>query len=222
MSRELLDSVIVEPKQTAEACVIWLHGLGADGHDFEGIVPELHLPETLAVRFIFPHAPIRPVSLNAGMPMRAWFDIYGLDFGSEQDEVGIRQAEGDIIDLIEQQQAQGIQANKIVLAGFSQGGALALHCGLRYPQSLAGIIGLSTVLPLADRIEAEMNPANRQVPIFLAHGELDPVISPQLGQATREWLTGLGYPVEWHSYAMQHTVSADEVREIGQWLARIL
>jgi phospholipase/carboxylesterase len=196
--------------------VIWLHGLGADGHDFAPIVPELALP--FAVRYVFPHAPVRPVTINAGMPMRAWFDISALRPGVE-DEAGIRASEALVAELIAREQRAGAKAEEIVLAGFSQGGALALHAGLRARLRLAGILALSSYLPLASRLQAEASPANRETPIFLAHGAQDPVIPIELGIASKHALEAAGYAVAWHRYPMAHSVCAEEIEDIRDWLA---
>ncbi len=206
-----------------DAAVIWLHGLGADGHDFEPIVPELNLPPEWNLRFVFPHAPMRPVTLNNGFVMRAWFDIYSLDIGSQVDEEGIRDSQRILEGLIEEQLDQGIDSRRIVLAGFSQGGTIALYTGLRYARPLAGLMGLSTVLAPADTLERERSEANLSVPIFLAHGDRDPVLAPELGYRSRALLERLGYAVEWHEYSgMQHSVSMQEIRDISDWLQRVL
>lgn len=210
--------VIIAPNAPSKHTVIWLHGLGADGHDFEPVIPALSLPKGLAVKFILPHAPIQPVTLNGGMPMRAWFDLYGLDFKTQQDKQGIARATASLTTLIENEIAAGIPASNIVLVGFSQGGALALHTALSYPRSLGGVIGLSTVLPLADQIETHLHTANATLPIFLAHGSLDPVLSINLGLMTKERLEELGYTVDWHEYPIGHTLCGAEIDAISQWL----
>jgi phospholipase/carboxylesterase len=202
--------------------VIWLHGLGADGHDFEPIVPELRLPAALGVRFVFPHAPVRPVTINGGMPMRAWYDITGLGPGSAEDENGIRSSAEAVEELIAAEKERGVPAARIVLAGFSQGGAIALHAGLRHPERLAGIMGLSTYLPLQASFESERNPANNDTPIFMAHGRQDPMLPYELGDNSCRYLKGLGYDVEWHEYRMEHAVCMEEIRDIGTWLRRVL
>lgn len=207
----------------ADAAVIWLHGLGADGHDFEPIVPELGLPPGLNIRFVFPHAPMRPVTLNNGYVMRAWFDIHSLDLGADVDEQGIRESMKIVEALIEEQLQQGIDSRRIVLAGFSQGGTVILHIGLRYPRPLAGLMGLSTVLAPVEGTESELSEANRNISIFLAHGDRDSVLAPELAYRSRALLERLGYSVEWHEYpGMQHSVSAQEIRDISQWLQRVL
>lgn len=199
--------------------VIWLHGLGADGHDFEPIAPELAVPGR-PLRFVFPHAPVRPVTLNGGIPMRAWFDVYGLDRSGPQDERGIREAERTVRALIRRENERGVPTARIVLAGFSQGGAVALHGGLRYSEPLAGLIGLSTYLPLEWTVEAEAGAANRATPIFMAHGTLDPLVPPGLGQSTRDLLRRLDYSIEWRTYPIEHAVSAEEIADVRDWLSR--
>ncbi len=203
------------------ASVIWLHGLGADGHDFEPIVPDLQL-DGLGLRFVFPHAPVRPVTLNQGMRMRAWFDVHGLDRRSPQDEAGIRESERRVQALIRRESERGVPPGRIVLAGFSQGGAIALHTGLRYPERLAGLLALSTFFPLSRTLEAEAAPANRSVPIFQAHGTQDPLVDVGLGESTRDFLRDRGYAVEWKSYPMPHAVCAEEVADVRRWLGQVL
>lgn len=222
MTEELLECVEAGAGSDARASVIWLHGLGADGHDFEPIVPELRLPASLPVRFVFPHAPVRPVTLNGGMAMRAWYDIIALGGNAQQDEQGIRQSEAQVHALIRRENERGIATGQIVLAGFSQGGAIALHTGVRYPERLAGIMGLSTYLPLAESVAAERSSVNAQTPVFMAHGTEDPVLPVQLGQRSREQLESLSYAVEWHDYPMQHAVCLEEIQAIGAWLQRVL
>jgi len=214
--------VEIETGPAPGAAVIWLHGLGADGHDFEPMVPELVGRGERALRFIFPHAPVRPVTLNGGLPMRAWYDILGLHRGAEQDEAGLRASERGVQALIRAQQAHGIGAARIVLAGFSQGGAMALYSGLRYPEPLAGIIGLSCYLPIIAALEAERHAANRATPILLAHGEYDSIVDPAYGKATRTTLEQAGHRVEWHSYPMAHAVCSEEVAAIAAFLRRVL
>ena len=218
----LPETVEVEPRNAADASVILFHGLGADGHDFESIVPELRLPASPSVRFVFPHAPLRPVTINGGMRMRAWYDITGLDRRSIQDESGIRESARSADALVLREQQRGIAADRIVLAGFSQGGAIALFAGLRQPARLAGILALSTYLPLADTLDAEAHPASAAVPIFLAHGTFDPVVPLALGEVTRKHLASLGYDVDWHTYPMPHSLCGPEVADIREWLLRAL
>lgn len=216
-------AVIIEPDTDHRASVIWLHGLGADGHDFELIVPEMRLPARLGTRFIFPHAPMRPVTINGGMPMRAWYDVKTQDLLREEDEGGIAESTGIINRFIAAEINLGIAAKKIILAGFSQGGAITLHCGLRYPQRLAGLIALSTYLPLPGRLAAEEQKTNgKAVPILMMHGEYDPVIPVQAGLQSRDFLNQSGYNVEWHSYPMQHSVCLEEIQYIGRWLEKVL
>jgi len=218
----LPETVEVEPPARADASVILLHGLGADGHDFESLVPELRLPAAPPVRWVLPHAPIRPVTINAGHRMRAWYDIAGLDRRSPQDEAGIRESAETLRALVARERERGVAADRIVVAGFSQGGAIALFGGLRQPERLAGILALSTYLPLHDRLEAEAHPANAAVPVFMAHGTLDPVVPPALGEASRALLQARGYDVEWHTYPMPHSVCAEEVEDVRAWLLRAL
>jgi phospholipase/carboxylesterase len=219
----LLDAIEVETgggrAGTAEAAVIWLHGLGAAGHDFEPIVPELGLPATLRLRFVFPHAPVQPVTINGGLAMRAWYDITN---DGRQDAAGIRASQQRVEALIEREKSRGVAPARIVLAGFSQGGAIALHTGLRHPERLAGILALSTYLPLADTLAAEAHPANREAPIFMAHGTEDSLIPLARARASRDALQALGYQVEWHEYPMPHSVCAEEIAHIGAWLTRVL
>jgi phospholipase/carboxylesterase len=202
--------------------VIWLHGLGADGNDFAGLVPELDLTGCPAIRFIFPHAPAIPVTINGGYVMPAWYDILGTDLISRQDAAGIRTSEKAITALIEREMARGIPASRIVLAGFSQGCAMALHTGLRFPQALAGIMALSGYLPLAEHFAAERTAANAHTPIFMAHGSQDPVVAPARGEASRDLLVRLGYPVQWHSYPMPHSLHPREVADIAVFLSQVL
>jgi phospholipase/carboxylesterase len=216
-----MDTLEIETGPQPGAAVIWLHGLGADGHDFEPIVPELDLPDAPQVRFVFPHAPVRPVTLNQGMRMRAWYDIFRLGGGPE-DEAGIRASEGLLKGLIEKQKAGGIPASKIVLAGFSQGGAIALQTALRYPERLAGVLALSTYLPLAGHVEKERSEQNRSTPIFMAHGTYDDVIPMHRADDSRRLLEKLGYPLEWHSYPMPHSVCPPEIDDISAFLRRVL
>lgn len=217
-----LDSVIVEPSGPTRRSVIWLHGLGADGHDFEPVVPELRLPADAGVRFIFPHAPVRPVTLNGGMPMRAWFDIASLDRNGPFDTAGIAQSVQQVEALISAELSAGRSAGDIVLAGFSQGGVIALHTALRYPAALAGVMALSTYLPGHQGLIAEASSANASLPVFLAHGQMDPVLTFELGEQVRDVLTGAGYPLTWHAYPMAHQVCAEELAHIGAWLREVL
>ncbi len=216
---QTLESLEITGAGTIDSSIIWLHGLGADGHDFEPVVRELNLPST---RFILPHAAYRPVTVNNGYVMRAWYDIFDLGLGSEQDEEGIRQTQLQIEALIAQEQARGIAPSRIVLAGFSQGGAIALHTALRYPLRLAGLIALSTYLPLESKLAQEAHEANRQLPIFMAHGSFDEVISLEISKASLNILTQSGYDVDWHEYEMGHSVCAEELADIRTFLGNIL
>lgn len=218
----VLPHVQIETAPNPTAAVIWLHGLGADGNDFAGLLPELDLSGCRPIRFIFPHAPSMPVTVNGGYVMPAWYDIRGADLLSRQDDVGIRASELAIRALIEREIARGIPASRIVLAGFSQGSAMALHTGLRYPQTLAGIVALSGYLPLAETFAAARSDANARAPIFMAHGIQDPVVIPARGEASRDLLTGLGYAVQWHSYPMPHSLHPQEIVDIAAFLAHVL
>jgi phospholipase/carboxylesterase len=222
MTASLLPSIELETGAHPDAAVVWLHGLGADGNDFVPIVEEMRLPPTLSVRFVFPHAPVRPVTINNGFPMRAWYDIYAADLANRADVLGVRQSQAAVEALVARERARGVAARRIVVAGFSQGGAIALFTGLRHAERLAGIVALSTYLPLPDRLAAEAAPPNRDVPIFMAHGTLDPVVRPEWGESTRRGLTAAGYPVEWHTYPMPHSVVWEEVEAIRDFLARAL
>jgi len=214
--------VIVETGANPVACVIWLHGLGADGHDFEPIVPELRLPESLPVRFVFPHAPHRPVTLNGGTVMRAWYDIAIDARGFHQDAGHIRESEQAVRRLLIDEQERGLSSRQIVLAGFSQGAAMALHTGLRYESPLAGIMALSMPIPLAERIPEELHESNRATPVFIAHGTDDQVVPFAMGEFGRRVLERASLSLEWHSYPMGHTVCADEIHDIRAWLQRVL
>ena len=216
-----LETIEIETGAKPVAAVIWLHGLGADGHDFEPIVPELKLPASKPVRFIFPHAPQRPVTINMGMRMRAWYDILQLGGGAE-DEAGIREAQSMLESLISGEKKRGISASRIVLAGFSQGGAIVLQTALRHPERLAGVMALSTYLPLSNFLAKEKNPANKDLPIFMAHGQYDNMIPMDRAQRSREMLEALGYKLEWHDYPMPHSVCPEEIADISAWLLRIL
>ena len=213
----LLPRVEIEPATDARFSVIWLHGLGADGNDFPPIVPELGLPESAAVRFVFPHAPSIPVSINGGMRMPAWYDIRDMDLANRHDEAGIRASAQALEALIRNECERGIPAERIVLAGFSQGGAIAAHVALRYPERLAGLVMLSTYLVLDSTLEQERHAANADLPVFGAHGSLDPMVVPGRGEAARDQLTSLGYEVEWHEYPMQHQVCLEEIADLGAW-----
>ena len=206
-----------------DACVIWLHGLGADGHDFEPIIPELRLDPGLNIRFVFPHAPMMPVTINQGFVMRAWYDIRTADIGNEPDEKGIRASAGLLDAMVDAEIAGGIAPERVVLAGFSQGGVIALQAGLRYSKRLAGIIALSTYLPLEDALESEKSEANADIPILLAHGTADPVIPVNLAYRSLKKLEKSAYKVEWHEYkGMPHSVSEQEIFHIAEWLEKVL
>ncbi len=217
-----LETVEVETARDPEACVLWLHGLGADGHDFEPIVPVLDLPERPAIRFVFPHAPLQPVTLNGGMVMRAWYDVYGLEGARREDEAGVRASQARVEVLIARERTRGVPAARLVLAGFSQGGAIAFQAGLRHPERLAGIMALSTYLPLAGTLAAEAHAANRDVPIFMAHGAHDPLIPRERALRSRDLLLEQGYRVEWHEYRMAHEVCDAELRDLSAWLRGVL
>ena len=217
-----LDAIEIETAPNPSHAVIWLHGLGADGNDFAPIVPQLDLAGSPAIRFIFPHAPVRPVSINGGMPMRAWYDILNAELVRKEDEQGLRDSERTIQALIARENARGIPTSKIVLAGFSQGSAMTLLAGLRLDQKLAGLISLSGYLPLADKFAAERHSANQDTPIFLAHGTLDPVVIFARGQATHQQLEELGYSVNWKTYSMPHTVCLEEIDDMAQFLRKVL
>jgi phospholipase/carboxylesterase len=214
----ILPAVEVEPAGRARSAVIWLHGLGADGHDFEPIVPYLGLDPALAVRFVFPHAPSRRVTINMGMVMPAWYDIRALSLEREVDETGVRESADLLRALITREHERGIPASRLVLAGFSQGGAIALHVALRHAERLAGIVALSTYLVSEGTLEAERSAANASTPIFQAHGTDDPMVPPARGEWTRDRLRQLDYAVEWKTYPMGHEVHPDEIRDIGRAL----
>jgi phospholipase/carboxylesterase len=220
--QELLPCVELEPATPARAAVIWLHGLGADGHDFEPIVPELRLPASLGVRFVLPHAPSIPVTLNGGMRMPAWYDIRDLDLRSRHDPVGIERSRLQIEALIAREVERGIPARRIALVGFSQGGAIALHTALRHPERLACAIGLSTYLVLPDTLPAEASPANRDLPILMAHGSHDPMVMHERGVASKERLEALGWTVDFRTYPMAHEVCLSEVKDVARALAESL
>ncbi len=219
---EPLPTLEIDPAVPATACVIWLHGLGADASDFEAVVPELGLPPHLPVRFVFPDAPVRPVTRNAGYAMRAWYDVYAADTPRIEDEAGIRDSGQRLRTLLDREVARGIRAQRIVLAGFSQGAAMTLHVGLRYPEPLAGLLALSGYLPLADSVAEERSAANQGTPILLAHGTDDDVVRPSRGRDARGRLLALGYAVAWREYPMGHEVCWAEIRDVGAWLTGVL
>jgi len=217
-----LESIDVIHGTRVDASVIWLHGLGADGHDFEGLIPQLQLPSELGIRFIFPHAPYRPITLNNGAEMRGWYDLLSLDIGQKQDEAGIRASALELEVLIQQEIERGIEPSRIILAGFSQGGAVVLHTGLRYAQLLGGIMALSTYIPIADTLDTEISEAAKQVPIFMAHGRQDDVLAFEVGQRSRDRLKPINPNLEWHEYEMTHSLCMDELLHIRSWLLRRL
>ena len=219
MSAEPLETLEIETAPNPRASIIWLHGLGADGNDFAPLADEIDLP--IGVRYIFPHAPMMPVSINGGYVMRAWYDISDAAIRRE-DEAGVRASQQSVEVLLAREKSRGIGASRIVLAGFSQGGAIALQAGLRHGERLAGIMALSTYVPLADRLAAEVNPANLGVPIFMAHGTADPMIPLARAQASRDLLLEQGYALEWSEYRMPHSVCPQEIADIGVWLGRVL
>ena len=218
-----LDTIEHETAASPQAAVIVLHGLGADGTDFIPVAHELELAAVGPVRFLFPHAPTRPVTINGGYVMRAWYDILGLDARElREDEQGLRESQALVERLIGREKERGIPAARIVLAGFSQGCAMTLMTGLRHGERLAGLVGLSGYLPLADKTGAERHAANRDTPIFLAHGSADPVIPVARARQSRDALVAMGHPVEWHEYPMPHSVSAAEIADLNRWLLRVL
>ena len=218
----MLDCITLEPNSPATACVIWMHGLGADGNDFVPIVPELNLPTGHGVRFVFPNAPTMPVTINGGYVMRAWYDIVSAELDKRADEGGVRRSQALIEELIADQRSKGIAADRILLAGFSQGGVIALQTGLRHPEKLAGIMALSTYLACADSLGVEASAANRQIPLFMVHGSMDPVIPVALAKLSKARLETHGYKVEWHEYGMPHSVCAEEIDDIAAFLKRVL
>jgi phospholipase/carboxylesterase len=232
MSEAAPPCVEIEPGATADAAVIWLHGLGADGHDFEPIVPQLRLPALvpqlrlparLSVRFVFPHAPMIPVSLNGGMVMPAWYDIAGPDLrDTRHDEAGIRRSVARVETLIARERSRGVAAGRIVLAGFSQGGAVAIQAALRHPERLAGLLALSTYLVLPELVAKERSDANRGLPVLQCHGTFDPMVPEVRGRECRDALVALGHPVRYRTWPMEHQVCDQEIQEIGEWLASLL
>jgi phospholipase/carboxylesterase len=225
MTDKLLDAIQIETGKNPHASVVWMHGLGADGNDFVPIVHELDLQGAPDIRFIFPHAPARPVSINNGYVMRAWYDVKWGDLegrSKQADESGVRASQQMIVQLVERECARGIPAERIVLAGFSQGGAMALQTGLRFPRKLAGIMALSCYLPLSESFAAEAHSENRQTPIFMAHGVQDGVIALEMATLSRDILRQHGYDVEWHDYPMAHSVCLEEIADIGAWLRHVL
>jgi phospholipase/carboxylesterase len=218
---DLLPAVVVEPEGEVTASVLWLHGLGADGHDFEPVVPMLPLGK-LGARVVLPHAPSIPVSINGGFVMPAWYDIREGDLAVRHDEAGIRKSASQLEAWVQAERDRGIPAERIVLAGFSQGGAMALHVGLRWPERLAGIVAMSTYLTLPETLSAEASDAQQGLAIFQAHGTVDPVVTPDRGAETRDRLVAEGHTVEWHDYPMEHSVCPEELADLGAWFAQIL
>lgn len=218
----VLPTIEIESASSAQRSIILLHGLGADGSDFVPLVSELHLPISLCVRFIFPHAPHMPVTINNGYEMRAWFDIDNLSPAAKIDEKGIAASVTMLEELVKREESRGIETNNIILAGFSQGAVIALTTGLRYPKPLAGLLVLSSYLPLADKVLQNASSVNRQIPIFIAHGTEDPIVPYALGKASYVTLKQAGYPVSWHSYPMPHSICASEINDISQWMQGIL
>jgi phospholipase/carboxylesterase len=218
----MLETIELETAANPDAAIIWLHGLGADGHDFESVVPELVRRGERAWRFIFPNAPVRPVTINGGMAMRAWYDLKGLDRRAAEDVAGFRDTDAQIRQLISREGERGIPTNRIVLAGFSQGGAVSLYTVPRLPEKLAGVMALSCYLPRESSFNDERAPANDATPIFMAHGQWDNVLAMNLGVLSRDFLKARGYAVEWHEYPMAHAVCAAEIADIREFLLRVL
>ena len=225
MSQDNFDTIEMEINGEPEAVIIWLHGLGADGNDFVPVVKQLDIIRNKGVRFVFPHAPYRSVTINGGMTMRAWYDVMTLDRNGIQDELGIQKSSTFLEELIQREYDRGIAYNKIIIAGFSQGGAIALYTGLRYPKKLGGLIALSTWIPLEEKIKNELGKDNSQplnLPIFLAHGEYDQVIPFEFGEISKKLIEKFGFKVNWNSYPIEHSVSQQEISDIGLWLSEIL
>jgi phospholipase/carboxylesterase len=218
----MLETIEIETDPNPNAAIIWLHGLGADGHDFEPIVPEIVARGSRAWRFVFPNAPTRPVTINGGMRMRAWYDIMGLDRKSAEDAAGFQDSDAKVRELIDREVARGIPSGRIVLAGFSQGGAISLYTAPRLKTKLAGVMALSCYLPRESTFLAERQPENQATPVFMAHGQFDNVVPMLLGVRSRDYLKAHGYEVEWRDYPMAHSVSAEEVADIRQFLMRVL
>lgn len=222
MTRQPLEFLEVQPDGAPDATVIWLHGLGDDGYGFRPITAELKLPPGMKIRFVFPHAPLRAITINGGLLMRGWYDIRSAELLADQDEEGIRRSEESLRGLIEDERARGMETGRIILAGFSQGGAIVLQTALRHPEPLGGIIALSCYLPLAAALEQEADPSNRKTPIFMAHGDYDPIIPSAAGRASLEKLRALGYEVEWRTYPMEHSVCLEEIDDLSAWLKKVL
>ena len=222
MTADLLSAIEIETAPNPNAAVIWLHGLGDDGRGWSEIVPALNVPSMLAVRFIFPHAPVMPVTINNGYPMRAWYDIRENDFNERADIAGVKRSQAHAETLVAREKARGVTAQRIVLAGFSQGGAIALYAGLRHAERLAGIVALSTYVIAPAALAAEASGANRDIPIFMAHGMQDPVVQFRWAEASRQVLVAAGYAVEWHTYPMPHSAVPEEIDAISRFLIRVL
>ena len=222
MTTQLLPAIEIATGPRPDASVIWMHGLGDDGHGWSEVAPALRVPPALAVRFLFPHAPVMPVTINNGHPMRAWYDIRENDFNSRADLAGVRRSQAHVEALVAREGARGVAANRIVLAGFSQGGAIALYAGLRHRERLAGIVALSSYLIAPDALSADASAANRDVPIFMAHGTQDPVVQLRWAEASRQALVAAGYRVDWHTYPMPHSAVPEEIAAIGQFLSKVL
>jgi phospholipase/carboxylesterase len=217
---DILPHIVLDRGQAPRHSIIWLHGLGADGGDFVGVAEEMNLP--VAMRYIFPHAPKHPVTINGGFVMPSWYDIADIDIGAKQDAAGIHASQKEIEKFIAQEKLRGIAAENIFLAGFSQGGAIALHTGLRHPARLGGILALSTYLPLADTLSKEVSLSAKNTPVFFAHGRHDPVVPYNLGKQSADKLQQHGYQIDWHEYAMPHSVCTDEISDIEHWLTQKL
>ncbi|HLR87029.1 MAG TPA: alpha/beta fold hydrolase [Wenzhouxiangella sp.] len=213
----MMEQVVVDTGRNPRHAVVWLHGLGADGHDFEPIVPQLSAASTRAVRFVFPHAPVRPVTVNGGLPMRAWYDILGVDIDRNQDAAGIAASVAAVDALLDEQLAAGIEPDRIILAGFSQGGAIALRCGLARSSALGGVVGLSTYLLGADSLAGWAN-GNEMPPVFMGHGTQDPIVPAALGESSARHLEEAGYVVQWQTWPMAHSVCAEEIAALDAWL----
>ncbi len=217
-----LDSIIIETQPNPDSAIIWLHGLGADGSDFVPIIEQLQLPSQMAIRFIFPHAPVRPITINQGYQMPGWYDISSLSIVDQEDASGIKESSAILKQLCEEQEAEGISSSNIIVAGFSQGGAIALHCGCRYPKPLAGIMALSTYLPLPETLADEISDCVTETPVFMAHGRQDEVVAYEHGIQSKELLDENNIDVHWHEYDMGHAVCDDEIQHIRQWLIDVL
>jgi phospholipase/carboxylesterase len=221
-AKAVLETIDIETGPGPRTSIIWLHGLGADGNDFVPVAQELDLAAAGPVRFVFPHAPVMPVTINGGYRMRAWYDVLAGDLRQRQDEQGLRRSQAQVEEVIAREKERGTPANRIVLAGFSQGCAMVLLTGLRHAERLAGIVGMSGYLPLADMTDRERTDANRLTPIFLAHGTMDPIVPLEASEMSRDALAALGYDVQWHSYPMPHSVCMEEIRDLNAWLLKVL